>query len=74
VSRQAIHRWVARYRGGGLPWEGRLQRLYVDATVAQWSAHGASAHRSPKTIMTGERLRQMLDPFGNLFGLRQPPA
>jgi transposase-like protein len=22
VSRQAIHRWVARYRGGGLPWEG----------------------------------------------------
>jgi uncharacterized glyoxalase superfamily protein PhnB len=51
-----------------------LQRLYVDATVAQWSAHGASAHRSPKTIMTGERLRQMLDPFGNLFGRRQPPA
>jgi hypothetical protein len=24
--------------------------------------------------MTGERLCQMLDPFGNLFGLRQPPA
>jgi hypothetical protein len=31
-------------------------------------------HRGPKTIMTGERLCQMLDPFGNLFGLRQPPA
>jgi predicted enzyme related to lactoylglutathione lyase len=44
------------------------------ATVAQWSAHGASAHRGPKTIMTGERLCQMLDPFGNLFGLCQPPA
>jgi hypothetical protein len=25
----------------------------------------------PKTIMTGERLCQVLDPFGNLFGLRQ---
>jgi len=46
----------------------------LDATVAQWSAHGASAHRGPKTIMTGERLCQMLDPFGNLFGLCQPPA
>jgi predicted enzyme related to lactoylglutathione lyase len=46
----------------------------LDATVAHWSAHGASAHRGPKTIMTGERLCQMLDPFGNLFGLCQPPA
>ena len=46
----------------------------VDATVALWSEHGASAHRGPKTIMTGERLCQVLDPFGNLFGLRQPPA
>ena len=46
----------------------------VDATVARWSEHGASAHRGPKTIMTGERLCQVLDPFGNLFGLRQPPA
>ena len=46
----------------------------VDGTVAQWSEHGASAHRGPKTIMTGERLCQVLDPFGNLFGLRQPPA
>ena len=46
----------------------------VDATVRQWSEQGASAHRGPKTIMTGERLCQMLDPFGNLFGLRQPPA
>jgi predicted enzyme related to lactoylglutathione lyase len=46
----------------------------VDATVARWSRHGASAHRGPKTIMTGERLCQMRDPFGNLFGLRQPPT
>ena len=46
----------------------------VDTIVAQWSEHGASPHRGPKTIMTGERLCQMLDPFGNLFGLRQPPA
>jgi len=46
----------------------------VEATVAQWSEHGASAQRGPKTIMTGERLCQVLDPFGNLFGLRQPPA
>ena len=46
----------------------------VDATVREWSEQGASAHRGPKTIMTGERLCQMLDPFGNLFGLRQPPA
>jgi predicted enzyme related to lactoylglutathione lyase len=46
----------------------------VDATVAEWSEQGARAHRGPKTIMTGERLCQMLDPFGNLVGLRQPPA
>jgi predicted enzyme related to lactoylglutathione lyase len=43
----------------------------VDAVVAEWSRHGASAHRGPKTIMTGERLCQLLDPFGNLFGVRQ---
>jgi predicted enzyme related to lactoylglutathione lyase len=46
----------------------------VDATVAQWREHGASPHRGPKTIMTGERLCQLLDPFGNLFGVRQPPG
>ena len=46
----------------------------VDAVVAQWTEHGARRHRGPKTIMTGERLCQLLDPFGNLFGLRQPPA
>jgi predicted enzyme related to lactoylglutathione lyase len=46
----------------------------VDAVVALWTAGGASAHRGPKTIMTGERLCQMRDPFGNLFGLRQPPS
>jgi catechol 2,3-dioxygenase-like lactoylglutathione lyase family enzyme len=46
----------------------------VDATVAEWVGHGAVAHRGPKTIMTGERLCQLLDPFGNLFGVRQPPV
>jgi hypothetical protein len=34
---------------------------------------GAVAHRGPKTIFTGERLCQVLDPFGNLVGLRQAP-
>jgi predicted enzyme related to lactoylglutathione lyase len=46
----------------------------VDVVVAEWSRHGATAHRGPKTIMTGERLCQVLDPFGNLFGLRQAPG
>jgi predicted enzyme related to lactoylglutathione lyase len=46
----------------------------VDAIVAQWTEHGAAAHRGPKTIMTGERLCQLRDPFGNLFGMRQPPT
>jgi predicted enzyme related to lactoylglutathione lyase len=46
----------------------------VDATVAEWVSHGAVAHRGPKTIMTGERLCQLLDPFGNLFAVRQPPV
>jgi len=43
----------------------------VDAVVAEWGRHGATAHRGPKTIMTGERLCQLLDPFGNLIGVRQ---
>jgi catechol 2,3-dioxygenase-like lactoylglutathione lyase family enzyme len=34
----------------------------VDALVADWTAHGAVAHRGPKTIFTGERLCQVLDP------------
>jgi len=46
----------------------------VDAVVAEWTEHGAVAHRGPKTIMTGERLCQLLDPFGNLIGVRQAPA
>jgi uncharacterized glyoxalase superfamily protein PhnB len=46
----------------------------VDAIVSEWSSHGIRAHRGPKTIMTGARLGQLLDPFGNLFGIRQPPA
>ena len=43
----------------------------VDALAAEWARHGAVAHRGPKTIMTGERLCQLLDPFGNLIGVRQ---
>jgi predicted enzyme related to lactoylglutathione lyase len=45
----------------------------VDALVAEWTAHGATAHRGPKTVFSGERLCQLLDPFGNLFSLRQLP-
>ena len=29
--------------------------------------------RGPKTIFSGERLCQVLDPFGNLIGFRQEP-
>lgn len=43
----------------------------VDAFVADWTAHGAVAHRGPKTVFTGERLCQLIDPFGNLFCVRQ---
>ncbi|KQX07667.1 MULTISPECIES: VOC family protein [unclassified Leifsonia] len=43
----------------------------VDAFVADWTAHGAIAHRGPKTVFTGERLCQLLDPFGNLFSVRE---
>ena len=43
----------------------------VDEIVAEWTAHGAIAHRGPKTVFTGERLCQLLDPFGNLFAIRQ---
>lgn len=46
----------------------------VDAFVARWESHGAKAHRGPKTVFTGERLCQLLDPFGNLFGVRQAKA
>jgi predicted enzyme related to lactoylglutathione lyase len=46
----------------------------VDTVVADWTANGATAHRGPKTIATGERLCQLLDPFGNLVGIRQAAA
>jgi predicted enzyme related to lactoylglutathione lyase len=59
-------------------WQVRKSASIITASCsnchAKWSEHGATAHRGPKTIMTGERLCQMLDPFGNLFGLRQPPV
>jgi uncharacterized glyoxalase superfamily protein PhnB len=47
--------------------------LDVDAFVEEWAAHGAVAHRGPKTVFTGERLCQLLDPFGNLFSVREAP-
>jgi predicted enzyme related to lactoylglutathione lyase len=46
----------------------------VDSVVTDWTAHGAVAHRGPKTVFTGERLCQLLDPFGNLFSVRQAPS
>ena len=46
----------------------------VDEVVAWCAARGAIVHRGPKTIFTGERLCQLQDPFGNLFGVRQAPA
>ena len=45
----------------------------VDAVVAGCLDRGGSAHRGPKTIFSGERLCQVLDPFGNLVGFRQAP-
>jgi predicted enzyme related to lactoylglutathione lyase len=45
----------------------------VDAVVAGCVDRGGSAHRGPKTIFSGERLGQVLDPFGNLIGFRQAP-
>lgn len=37
----------------------------VDSVVARCVARGGEAHRGPKTIFSGERLCQLLDPFGN---------
>jgi predicted enzyme related to lactoylglutathione lyase len=45
----------------------------VDAVLAGCLDRGGSAHRGPKTIFSGERLCQVLDPFGNLVGFRQAP-
>jgi predicted enzyme related to lactoylglutathione lyase len=45
----------------------------VDQIVTDLVARGGTAHRGPKTIFTGERLCQLLDPFGNLIGFRQAP-
>ncbi len=46
----------------------------VDAVVAGCVQRGGTAHRGPKTIFSGERLSQLLDPFGNLIGFRQAPS
>lgn len=46
----------------------------VDRVVAACLQRGGMAHRGPKTIFSGERLAQVLDPFGNLIGFRQAAA
>ena len=46
----------------------------VDAVVEEWVENGASAHRGPKTVFTGERLCQLLGPFGNVFAVRSAPV
>ena len=46
----------------------------VDAVVAGCVDRGGVVHRGPKSVFTGERLCQVLDPFGNLIGFRQPGA
>jgi predicted enzyme related to lactoylglutathione lyase len=46
----------------------------VDDVVAEWTARGAVTHRGPKTVFTGERLCQLLDPWDNLFAIREEPA
>lgn len=46
----------------------------ADAAAALCTARGGVVHRGPKTVFSGERLVQILDPFGNLIGLRQPGA
>jgi predicted enzyme related to lactoylglutathione lyase len=44
----------------------------VDQFIAEWTAHGARVHRGPKTVFSGDRLCQFIDPFGNLFAIREP--
>lgn len=46
----------------------------TDAAAAFCVAQGGVIHRGPKTVFSGDRLAQILDPFGNLFGLRQAAA
>lgn len=46
----------------------------ADAAAARCAELGGQVHRGPKTVFSGERLVQVLDPFGNLLGLRQPPS
>lgn len=44
----------------------------VDALVAECERRGGKAHRGPKTVFDGDRLCQLLDPFGNLIGFVTP--
>ena len=43
----------------------------VDAIAAGCVARGGVIHRGPKTVFSGQRLCQVVDPFGNLIGFRQ---
>ena len=65
------------YNTGGASAAGTVAYFDVDdadAAAAHAEALGAVAHRGPKTVFSGERLVQILDPFGNLIGFRQPPS
>lgn len=48
----------------------------LDAAVEWYAArlHRPPTIRGPKTVFTGERLCQLLDPFGNLFAVREEPS
>ncbi|GAA1848297.1 VOC family protein [Microlunatus capsulatus] len=73
-SRLTVHRTDEFNAGGPAGCVAYWDVEDVDRVTAEWVAGGATAHRGPKTIMTGERLCQLLDPFGNLIGIRQAAA
>jgi len=75
-TRLTIHR-DDEYNRGGRSGEGTVPYFDVDDVdaAAHWcESRGGVVHRGPKTVFSGERLVQILYPFGNLLGLRQPPA
>ncbi|WP_161965426.1 VOC family protein [Rhodococcus sp. P1Y] len=45
----------------------------LDWVVGDCVRRGGEIHRGPKKVFTGETLCQVLDPFGNLIGFREPP-
>lgn len=46
----------------------------VEAVKQAAERLGATAHRGPKTVFSGETLLQIQDPFGNLIGFRSVAA